>query len=364
MAVGDILTQTGAMPPLAWSDPATVIAADGPVLTSHTGVPSWTTASAAVAGGWNVLTVYDDTALAHNRPAWLPLGTTPILAAWILSASGSYLTPLASLFTVSGGVAGSPITDLQAVGGAEGISGSVVVGIMGGTWGVEVWISNTGDYLSISRFAFDGTQSRAQFTGIGGTIIALWGMAYVNGGTEVWLLQEASGGALSILRIDAVTDSIIGSPLTDPNMLFAQFLCPVGSEVWVTCNTIPTLFNAIVRFTLSGTSAGAPITCTDFNVPQGLCVASSTLYGTSVWVTQLGSNNVVVLSTSGTELALLTGFDLSLNGPNDIKVVGPELWITNSGNNTISRVDPNTGTLIGVISGNSMDVPLFIAVVP
>jgi hypothetical protein len=100
MATGDVYTHGDTGP--SWGATADVIGGDGPVLTDQGGEPAWTTASAAQAGSYDVLTQVATGEGGSEEPGWSPLPSSLVC-----------LTTAPTIRLVAGGVATADGTQID-----------------------------------------------------------------------------------------------------------------------------------------------------------------------------------------------------------------------------------------------------------
>lgn len=285
MAEGDVYTNDGTTP--QWGPTADVIGANGPVLSDTGGTLAWVTASAAVAGGDNVLTQVVSTDPSSTQPGWaaLPSGPPPSRV-WITNSGGGAIATMAADGTVGPNVTHPDFLD----GGVPCVLQGIEV--VGDEVWVAVWTTN-----KVVRLKFDGTQAAP-----------------------------------------TITDAYLGSPVG---------IRVIGSVVHVTnqASSYPSGTNTnISRYNFDGSSAGTPLASVAVGsgsaLYNGLCPV-----GSEEWVT---SNNVTIyrLDGSGTVIGTINTADI----PRDLEVVGSEVWATEGDSSRIERYN-TSGGLVGTIFG-------------
>lgn len=330
MPAGDIYTQTGGAPPVGWVDPATVIAANGRVLASVTSgggkIPQWMDATDAQSGGNKVYTVFFDSALGGNRPAWLPLPTpiVPIYGLWFSNQSADTIeiqTDDMAFFlgvVTNANLSGATYPVIRRFGNyiwitnlpnntivilnLDGTGFGTILDVSGDLTGPvtfcevsgKVWVFTSA--ASISVFAYDGTPDATP-------TLTPTGYAAPNApsfaqhiGTNVWLTNAGTG--VTILIADdgsAVVLTLSG--------IVGKGVAQVGSdEVWVGADSPGT----IKRYHINGTAYGG----TDVDVHDaGASLMDIVVTDTYIYVLDNSGNTIYQFDLTCTLTNTFTGLD-------------------------------------------------------
>ncbi len=113
-------------------------------------------------------------------------------------------------------------------------------------------------------------------------------------------------------------------------------------------NSPPTSFTIAITYAGGGLSS-----------PTALAVDAAS----NLWITNAGNNSVSKLDPTGAPLSGASGFTAgSLNNPSGIAIdPAGNAWITNAGNNTLTELNP-AGTSATIVSGNGLNLPRSIAI--
>jgi streptogramin lyase len=112
-------------------------------------------------------------------------------------------------------------------------------------------------------------------------------------------------------------------------------------------NSPPNAWTIAITYTGGGISA-----------PSGVAVDQTG----NVWLSNSGNNSVTRLDPNGNALSPNAGYTGSFNAPSAIAIdQGGYAWVTNSGNNSLVQLSP-AGTSPTILTGNGLTAPHAIAI--
>lgn len=192
----------------------------------------------------------------------------------------------------------------------------------------------TGSTNPGNLYQIDPTQAAGPVTTVTSGLGAL-PRALAYDGQRIW---TANSGSISIITLNPVAVTTIGSPLFDVNGIIYD-----GANIWVTDND----FTPAVDHLRELDSNGAVLRSVDV----GDAARFPAFDGTNIWVPNESSNTVSVVraagALAGTVLATLTGN--GLDGPISVAFDGDRILVAN-GNNGISLWKASDFTPIGAFS--------------
>ena len=209
--------------------------------------------------------------------------------------------------------------------------------------GANIWVANNPDPLLLSAGvtklrASDGTNLGMFWLPGAGDAIAR-GVAF--DGANVWVVwADNEHPRTSVTKLRASDGAVLGGFVTGGS--YAGGLVFDGTYVWVTSQGFTSGFVFAVR-----ASDGAPLgTFRTGQRPTGI-----TYDGTNIWVANSGSNTVTKLRASdGTNL----GTFAVGNNPNAAAFDGANIWVANHGDGTVSKLRALDVTNLGTfaVGGN------------
>jgi hypothetical protein len=227
-----------------------------------------------------------------------------------------------------------------ALSGCEGIA----------TDGTEVWVTNSLGAHKNTVVGFDATTPTSAATPP--TIIS--GAAYkfdhpggiATNGVNVWVANEYSN-TVTEFPVAGGTPTVISFSGHPYNFDSPGDITYDGGDLWVTndAGNSVTAFSAAtgneVAF-LSGT--GAPY---HFKDPYRI-----TSDGTSIWVANKTGNSVTAFNAeTGSVVQYLSGGAYQFNSPTGIVADGTDVWVENGGGNSATEVNAYTGAVDGFVTG-------------
>ena len=204
--------------------------------------------------------------------------------------------------------------------------------------GVNVWVANYG-FNTVTKFAASSGAILDTFS-LGGVCSGPTAVAY--DGFLIWVANYKSNNVIWMTTDGTILGSVVVG--TTPSWLAFD-----GSNMWVAnynSNTVMPLAAGIgPSIGPPGYAPGSVINTVNVGTnPSGMAFD-----GTNIWVTNQGSDNVIVIlaATGAIQNTFPVGPPLlgSSYGPSAIAFDGTHMWITNSNTNTVVRMALN-GTIV------------------
>ncbi len=120
--------------------------------------------------------------------------------------------------------------------------------------------------------------------------------------------------------------------------------------------------NTVSAYNLSGGPASTNPILYNLSNPDGLAVSGDDLYVANSGVNTIAEYNLTTMNEVGSG-PLISGAGSDLSKPADIQFYNGDLYVVNFGNGDVNRYDPTTGALIGgapLVTG--LDYPSYLAI--
>jgi hypothetical protein len=201
-----------------------------------------------------------------------------------------------------------------------------------GSDGADIWVANASGGGTVSRVRASDGKLLETWTGAGnaGNVVAAKGLIFVTG-------DESPG---KLYQIDPTQTAGLVTMLTSALGNFPHGIAFDGARIW-TANNL-----SISIVTLNPLSVN--------KVTAGFSNMNGILYdGANIWATDILAGKLFKLDSNG---AIVQTVTVGTN-PRQPVFDGTNIWVPNTGSNTITVVRASTGTVIATLMGNSLDHP-------